>query len=105
MDALMARTSSLRIVVAGLIAQYPLGGIAWHYLQYVVGLDRLGHDVYYLEDTGKAPYAPAGRDPGEHGLFNVDYLARMMARFGLWERWACRLTPERRWFGMADAHR
>jgi hypothetical protein len=51
-------TSSLRIIVTGLIAQYPLGGVTWDYLQYVLGLARLGHDVYYLEDSGLWPYNP-----------------------------------------------
>ena len=49
--------TSLRIVVSGLITQHPrLGGISWHYLQYLQGLARLGHDVYYLEDSGEVPY-------------------------------------------------
>ena len=47
--------SSLRIIVTGLIGQYPLGGVTWDYLQYVLGLARLGHDVYYLEDSGQWP--------------------------------------------------
>jgi hypothetical protein len=42
---------SLRIIVAGMVAQYPVGGIAWDYLQYVIGLAYLGHDVFYHEDT------------------------------------------------------
>jgi len=38
--------SSLRVIVTGLIAQHPLvPGMTWHYLQYVIGLTRLGHDV------------------------------------------------------------
>ena len=39
---------SLRIIVTGLIGQYPLGGVTWDYFQYVFGLHRLGHDVYYI---------------------------------------------------------
>jgi glycosyltransferase involved in cell wall biosynthesis len=47
-------SSSLRIIVTGLIAQHPmLGGVTWDYLQYAVGLARLGHAVYYLEDSGR----------------------------------------------------
>jgi hypothetical protein len=41
----------LKIVVSGLIAQYPLGGMTWHYVQYLAGLRALGHDVFYLEET------------------------------------------------------
>ena len=48
--------SKLHIIVTGLIAQYPLGGLTWHYLQYCVGLAKMGHDVYYIEDTGQWPF-------------------------------------------------
>lgn len=99
--------SSLRIVVSGLIAQYPLGGVTWDYLQYVLGLDRLGHEVYYLEDTGQWPYNPVegGLASEEEGCsYNVNYLSETMARFGLDNRWAYRLT-EGGWFGMDDSCR
>src|SRR5204862_4665058 len=53
-----ARRDGLRIIVTGLVAQHArLGGVAWDYLQYVLGLHRLGHDVFYLEDSGEWPYA------------------------------------------------
>jgi len=31
-------TSRLRVIVSGLIAQYPMGGVAWDYVQYAAGL-------------------------------------------------------------------
>jgi hypothetical protein len=52
------RDSRLRIVVIGLVAQYPLGGVTWDYLQYPLGLARMGHDVYYFEDSGQWPNDP-----------------------------------------------
>jgi len=33
--------SRLRIIVTGMVGLYPVGGVAWDYLQYVVGLARL----------------------------------------------------------------
>jgi hypothetical protein len=42
----------LTIVVFGLIGSLPIAGLTAHYLQYVLGLRALGHDVLYLEDTG-----------------------------------------------------
>ena len=98
-------TSSLRIVVTGLLAAYPLGGMAWHYLQYLLGLARLGHEVYYLEDSGRDPYSPAEGGPSRDGSANVDYLAGLMARFGLAGRWAYRAHEQSRWFGLADRDR
>jgi hypothetical protein len=42
----------LRIVVSGLLGSLPLAGLTSHYVQYVLGLRQLGHEVLYLEDTG-----------------------------------------------------
>ena len=51
-------------------------------------LVRLGHDVYYLEDTGQWPYNPKEGGVAKGCEFNVRYLANLMERFGLAERWA-----------------
>jgi hypothetical protein len=98
--------SSLRIVVTGLIAQHPrLGGVAWDYIQYPLGLSRLGHDVYYLEDSGEWPYTD--RSAGSHGSYvawdptpNIRHLAAAMERFGLGDRWMYRFGVKPRWYGM-----
>src|SRR5262249_43549113 len=44
-------TDRLRILVFGYMIRMPLGGLVWHYLQYLTGFSDLGHDVYYLEDS------------------------------------------------------
>jgi hypothetical protein len=97
--------SGLRIVVTGLIGQYPLGGVAWDYIQYVVGLARLGHDVYYFEDSGQWPYNPKDGGIGEGPEFTVRYLEGLMGCFGLEERWAYRFPRGPRWFGMSESRR
>ena len=56
----------LRIIVTGLVGLHPLGGVAWDYFQYVLGLAKLGHDVYYHEDTGSWPYNPVTRQHTDH---------------------------------------
>ena len=38
----------LRVVVTGYIVRCPLGGMAWHHLQYLLGLARLGHHVTFV---------------------------------------------------------
>ncbi|MGH7893568.1 MAG: glycosyltransferase family 1 protein [Candidatus Binatia bacterium] len=48
----------MRVVVTGFVATYPVGGVAWDYLQYVEGFRRLGCDVFYLEDSGRWLYDP-----------------------------------------------
>jgi hypothetical protein len=46
----------MRAVVTGMIATYPVGGVAWDYGQYALGLERLGFEVFYLEDAGLPSY-------------------------------------------------
>jgi len=101
----------LRIIVTGLIAQHPwLGGVAWDYLQYPLGLARLGHDVYYVEDSGQWPYTLDGGPTGGEWIAsdctpNVRHLAAIMARFGLGDRWAYRFPIRPRWFGLPHHQR
>ena len=95
-------TSKLRIIVTGLIARYPLGGVAWDYLQYVLGLARLGHDVYYVEDSGQWPYHPREGGLAVDYRWNITYLANLMERFNLGHKWAYRLPEKAAWFGLSE---
>jgi len=97
--------SRARIIVTGLIAQYPLGGMTWHYLQYAIGLMRMGHDVYYLEDTGAWPYNPDRDALTDDCTYNASYLADVLERFGLGDRWAYRCPRDQVWWGMKDSAR
>jgi len=101
---------SARVIVTGFIGQHPLGGVTWDYVQYVTGLARLGFDVYYFEDSGHWPYALEGGESGEDfGVSdcraNVDYLAKVMERFGLGQRWAFRCAMDGEWSGLSDLER
>jgi hypothetical protein len=82
-------TERLRIIVSGLVGLYPLGGVAWDYLQYVLGFHAMGHDVYYHEDTWRWPYQPLKATYADEGT----YSARFIASF--FERWEPALS--RRW--------
>jgi len=87
----------MRIVTSGLIATYPLGGVAWDYAQYAAGLRRLGHEVLYLEDTGHWLYDPAAQTYSDDATRAADYLARVMRRFGLGDQWSLRDPKDRYW--------
>jgi hypothetical protein len=69
----------MRIVVTGLVATYPLGGVSWDYLAYVDGLRRLGHTVLYLEDTGAWFYQPGEQTFSDDAAPNLRYLAEAVA--------------------------
>ncbi len=69
----------MRILVTGLVATYPVGGVAWDYLQYVEGFRRLGCDVFYLEDTGQWCYDPAAATFVRDATAGARYLASAIA--------------------------
>ena len=81
--------SALRIAVTGLAATYPFGGVFWDYMQYLLGLFRLGHDVWYIEDTGKWCYDPRACTFVEDGSSNARLLVQQIELLepALRERW------------------
>src|SRR5580704_4285557 len=76
-----AHDSSLRIIVTGLVGTIPVGGVAWDYLQYAIGLARLGHDVVYHEDSGIWPYHPIENQLVDTANYSADYIARFFQTY------------------------
>lgn len=94
----------MRAVVTGLIATYPAGGVAWDYGQYVIGLQRLGFEVIYLEDSGAWDSYDAGGGfyldtPGGAVRFLADALTALPTLRPV--PWHLR-TPDGRTFGMSS---
>ncbi len=87
------------IIVSGLAATYPLGGVAWDYIQYLHGFYKLGHDVYYLEDTGGWAYDPFNVTFVEDLTYHVGYLKDFLERLepGLAKRFCVRGPDDRHW--------
>ena len=92
----------MRIIVTGLIGQYAFGGVTWDYIQYVLGFLRLGHDVWYLEDTSTWAYDPVKQEASADCLHNVAYLERVMREFDLGDRWLYRNGADGTYFGVKD---
>lgn len=76
-------------IVTGMIATYPVGGVVWDYGQYALALERLGFEVYYLEDPGWMTYDPRLRRYVEDPSFGVEYLAKSLTYLSgtLAKRW------------------
>jgi hypothetical protein len=87
------------IIVSGLAATFPLGGVAWDYIQYLQGFYRLGHDVYYLEDTGGWVYDPFKATFGDNPNYNVEYLKNFLHELepGLEKRFCVRGPDDTHW--------
>jgi hypothetical protein len=82
-------SSRQRIIVTGLVGLYPLGGVAWDYFQYVIGLARMGHDVYYHEDTWTWPYHPVENRNTAEGDFSARFIRDFFEAYApeLRDRW------------------
>lgn len=91
----------LRVVVLGYVVRGPLGGLAWHHLQYVLGLRALGHDVYFVEDSDDYPscYDPARDAVGADPSYGLAFAARAFGRLGLGARWCYHDAHAARWLG------
>lgn len=91
----------LRIVVLGYIIRGPFGGMAWHHLQYVAGLARLGHDVMFIEDSDDyaSCYDPERQSWGDDPSYGLRFAADALGRLGLGDRWAYFDAHTGRWLG------
>lgn len=92
---------SLKIVCSGHLIRYPLGGFSWHHLQYLVGFQRLGHEVTYFEEYGwpDSCYDPAHdamtTDPG----YGIAYALNLLRPHRLLDRW-CYIAENGTEYGM-----
>lgn len=91
-----------RIVVLGLVGQFPFAGIAWQLIHHLVGLQQLGFDVYYIEDTGTAPYDPRVKNGANDCTYSVHFIAETMRRIGLEDSWAYHNGPTGQWYGLSE---
>src|SRR5262245_4933824 len=75
----------LTIIVSGMVAGNPgQGGAAWAVLQYVLGLLKLGHDVYLIEPIKKEQFAPVSS--ALETSRNAAYFREIAMSFGLERR-------------------
>src|SRR3954469_20894307 len=77
----------MKVLVAGIIARYPFGGVTWCSLMYLLGLRALGHEVLYIEDTGECIYDPEQNTRSEDPSYGTRYIHNALQPFGLGDRW------------------
>ena len=95
----------LKIVCSGYMIRYPLGGQTWHHLQYIVGLQRLGHSVTFVEHHGWANscYDPSRNIMTSDPTYGIAYLERLMATYRIGDRW-CYFAEDGSVHGMSYDH-
>jgi hypothetical protein len=75
-----------------MMGRCPFGGQTWLYLNWLRGLSRLGHDVYYVEDDSVWLYDPVLNTISDDCAYAVRHIARCLERIGLPDRWAFRFA-------------
>lgn len=76
-----------KFVLMGMMSRHPVAGMVWLTMQYLVGLDLMGYDVYYVEAHGGTP--KSFMSEGDDGSRSAcAFLDRVFKRFGLENRWA-----------------
>ncbi len=92
----------MRIVVMGYIIRGPLGGMCWHYLQYLLGFRQLGHEVLFLEDSDNYPscYDPVIDDTTNDPSYGILFITNLFKKFDLQHNWAYYDEHSNQWFGL-----
>src|SRR5213596_2915055 len=79
---------SKRVVVMGFMGSMPIAGVIWQHIHYIVGLQRLRHDVYFIEDSARLPYNPETFEVTDEFDYAAKVLARLARDFDFKNRWA-----------------
>jgi hypothetical protein len=92
-----------KIIVSGILFWYPLAGVTFQFLHYLLALRRLGYDPYYVEDSGRYVYDPTLNDLTPTADRNVRAVAAVLEDNGFASRWAFRgAYPGGKCFGLDE---
>ncbi len=93
-----------KVIVFGIAFWYPLAGVTYQFLHYLVGLRRLGYDPYYVEDSGRWVYDPRLNDLTPDASGNIQAIAPVFEAHGFSGHWAFRGNyPNGQCHGMTEA--
>jgi len=92
-----------KIIVFGILFWYPLAGVTYQFLHYMIGLRKLGYDPYYIEDSGRWIYDPRLNDFSPDVTGNLDLVVPVLKQYGFEDRWAFRGNyPDGKCYGMTE---
>ncbi len=94
-----------RMIVFGLAFWYPLAGVTYQFLHYLIGLRRLGWDVYYVEDSSRQIYNVATEDFTYDwaSTGNVERIGAVLDAHGFAGKWVAHCHIDDQIWGMSKA--
>jgi hypothetical protein len=79
-----------KIVLMGYMFRCPISGVIWQHLHYIVGFQRLGFEVDYLEDAGRWAYDADNLTIKDDWNANLQIAQRLADQFSF--RWGFRAS-------------
>jgi hypothetical protein len=78
-----------RIIVNSAMIRFPMGGINLWVLTWLLGIRRLGHEVFFIEDTGweNACFDAASGSMGNDCTYGLSVVVPLLERHGLGSHW------------------
>ena len=93
-----------KIIVFGILFWYPLAGVTFQFLHYLIALRRLGYDVCYVEDSARWIYDPRLNDLSPDPAGNLAAIVPVLEEHGFGKSWAFRgKYPNGQCYGMTEA--
>jgi hypothetical protein len=91
-----------RIIVGSYVVRFPLGGYLSWVLQWLVGFEQMGHDVYFVEKSAwpNSCYDPSTDVMSDDCSYGIATVNSLLARFGLQDRW-CFADAAKNYYGLS----
>ena len=86
--------SKPKIVILGMMTKMPVAGVIWQTAHYLVGFQRLGFEVYYVEQHGLNPSMFMETPQCDGSAKAAAFIAGVMRRFDLGDRWCFQALHE-----------
>ncbi len=93
-----------RIALLGMMTKIPVAGVIWQTVHYLVGLERLGYEAYYVEAHARTPSMLMERADDDSSARAAAFIAGALDRFGFGDRWAYHaLHHDGRCYGLSES--
>ena len=99
----MSTAGREKVVLLGMMSKMPVAGVVWQTLHYLLGVDLLGFEAYYVEAHARTPSMMMTRPADDSSAIAASFIAAVMHRFGFDRRWAFQaLHSDGRCYGVSS---
>ena len=92
-----------KLVLLGMISRAPVAGVLWQTIHYLVGFQRLGYEVYYVEDHARTPLMLINEPDDDGSQKAAELISSLLKRFDLGDRWAFHAShSDGQYYGMSE---